>query len=104
MTTASLAGVAVTAIPADRLAGQPHPERCVELGFPQVAIAAADQVIVGPLHLRTTPMEAIVLALTIEAAVGAAAMAEARRLRAHGPAGADTGVLIRIRDRLRDTL
>lgn len=90
----NVAGMTATPLGPETLAGLPCPDKCVELGFPQAAIEQSDGGYhIGPLHLRTSPMEAAVLALTIEEAVGSAAMQEARRLRAHGHTMADTAII-----------
>lgn len=97
----NLMGVSVIPLEPEQLAGLPCPERSLELGFPHVAIARHDGGYrTGPLYLRTSPMEAAVLALTIQDTIGAVAMAEARRLRAHGGGEVNTGVLLRVRDTL----
>ncbi|UGQ10586.1 hypothetical protein LO772_27650 [Yinghuangia sp. ASG 101] len=97
----TLMGVAVIPLAPEKLTGLPYPERSLELGFPQVAIERqGGGYQTGPLYLRTSPMEAAVLALIIQDTIGAVAMAEARRLRVHGGGGVDTGVLLRVRDKL----
>ncbi|WP_436787590.1 hypothetical protein [Yinghuangia sp. YIM S10712] len=96
------ARMTATPLGPEELSGLPHPERCVALCFAKAAIELRDGgYLVGPLHLRTSPLEAAVLALTIEHAVGPAAMQEARGLRAHGHMAADTGVMRRVLSGLR---
>lgn len=81
----------------EALTGLPHPQRCIELAFPRTAIEQRNGgYLVGPLHLRASPLEAAVLALTIEEAVGPTTMQEARRLRAHGHTTPDTAVIRRV--------
>ncbi|GAA4947993.1 hypothetical protein GCM10023205_05010 [Yinghuangia aomiensis] len=98
--TENQAGAGVTTHDPGELADQPYPNRCVELGFPAVRVLTPDAVITGPLSLRTSPIEAAVLALRIKDALGEAAMAEARRRIEYGEAGADTLVLLKLRDGL----
>lgn len=98
-----LIGVTVTALAPETLTGLPYPHRSLEIGFPLAAIQRPDgRHSVGPLLLRTSPVEAAVLALRIHDTITAAAMAEARRLHHHGRTTADTGVLTRVLDGLRD--
>lgn len=99
----NLAGVAVTPLAAEVLAQLPHPERSLEITFPRAVIEQPDgRHLVGPLYLRTTPMEAAVLALSIQNTVTTTALAEAQRLRAYGHTSADTGVLTRVLSGLRE--
>lgn len=99
----NLAGVVVTPLAAEALAQLPYPERSLEITFPRAAIEQPDgRYLVGPLYLRTTPMEAAVLALSIQDTITATALAEARRLREHGHTNADTGVLTRVLSGLRE--
>lgn len=95
--TANTTAISATPLPPEFLSGLPHPERCLELAFPLAAIEHPHRgYLTGPLHLRTSPIEAAALALTIEEAVGPTALQEARRLRAHGHTTPDTGVLRRV--------
>ncbi|MGA4540892.1 hypothetical protein ACPA54_12935 [Uniformispora flossi] len=82
----------------DKLIGRPCRERGVELGFPKAAMETpGGGYNVRPLFLRMTPLEAAVLALGIQEAIGPSLMEEARRLLEHGPIGDDTGVLLRLK-------
>ncbi|UGQ14857.1 hypothetical protein LO772_15545 [Yinghuangia sp. ASG 101] len=87
----------------EALADLPCPDRSVEIRWPKVAIEQPDgSCRTVPLHLRANPIEAGLLALDIEHAIGPKAMSDARRMRAHGMLGPDTGVLKHILDRVRE--
>ncbi|WP_436787921.1 hypothetical protein [Yinghuangia sp. YIM S10712] len=93
----------VRLLASESLADLPSPNRSVEIRWPRVAVEQPDGGCrTGPLHLRTNPIEAGLLALDIEYAIGPKAMADARRMRAHGMLGPDTGVLHHILDRVRE--
>lgn len=99
----NLAGVTVTALAPETLTALPYPHRSLEIGFPLAAIQQPDgRHAVGPLLLRTSPVEAAVLALRIQDTITAAAMTEAARLHRHTRTTADTGVLTRVLYGLRD--
>ncbi|UGQ09794.1 hypothetical protein LO772_23175 [Yinghuangia sp. ASG 101] len=99
----NLTGVAVLPLMPEALAQLPYPERSLEIIFARAAIEQPDgSHLVGPLHLRTSPMEAAVLALAIQDTITVTALAEARRLREHGHTSADTGVLTRVLSGLRE--
>ena len=93
----------VRLLASEALADLPCPDRSVEIRWARVAVEQpGGSRRAGPLHLRANPIEAGLLALDIEHAIGPKAMSDARRMRAHGMLGPDTGVLHHILDRVRE--
>ncbi|WP_436776061.1 hypothetical protein [Yinghuangia sp. YIM S09857] len=116
--SAKVAGMTATRLGPETVAGLPHPEKSVEVGFARAAIEQdGGGYQIGPLHLRASDLEGAVLAVRLEAAVGPETMAqarqlvadeeaqrakeEARRLIEHDPGRTPTGVLYRLRDGLQ---
>ncbi len=97
------ARVTVIQLTPEALGRLPCPHRSLEIRFPRAAIEQpGGYYLDGPLSLRTSPVEAALLALAIRDNISAAALAEARRLHEHPHTGADTGVLTRVLSGLRD--